>query len=62
MQAKQTPVDKQEKNDGVKGVNLYWGIVQNRELGFMKDSVYDVLRRPNFNWRIFLLTLSVAVT
>ena len=44
------------------GVNLYWGIVQNRELGFLKDSVYDVLRRPNFNWRVFLLSLSVAVT
>ena len=104
MQATQTPVDTQEKNDGVNGmigeffdnfhigsllnrsgirkirgarplaivtalfslpfhgVNIYWGIVQNRELGFLKDSVYDVLRRPNFNWRIFLLSLSVAVT
>jgi hypothetical protein len=43
------------------GLNLYWGIVQNRELGFLKDSVYDILKRPNFNWRIFLLSLSVKV-
>ena len=45
-----------------RGVNLYWGIVRNRELGFLKDSVYSILRRPNFNWRLFLLSLSVAVT
>jgi len=45
-----------------KGVNFYWGIVQNRELGFLKDSVYNALRRPNFNWRLFLLSLSVIVS
>jgi len=44
-----------------KGVNLYWGIVRNREQGFFKDAVYDVLKRPNFNWRIVLLSLSVTV-
>lgn len=44
------------------GVNLYWGIVRNRELGFLKDAAYDVLKRPNFNWRILLLSLSVAIT
>ncbi len=43
------------------GLNLYWGIVQNRELGFLKDTVYDILKRPNYNWRIFLLSLSVKV-
>lgn len=40
---------------------LYWGIIRNREQGFLKDAVYSVLKRPNFNWRTLLLSLSGAV-
>jgi hypothetical protein len=39
----------------------YWGIVRNRDLGFRKDAVYDVQKRPNFNWRILLLSLASAI-
>ncbi len=40
---------------------LYWGIVRNRDLGFRKDAVYDVQKRPNFNWRTLLLSLAGAI-
>jgi hypothetical protein len=40
---------------------LYWGVIRNREQGFLKDAVYDVLNRPTFNWRVLLLSLAVAV-
>jgi hypothetical protein len=43
------------------GVNLYWGMVHTRKQEFGKSTVYDVLRRPNFNWRALLLSLSAAV-
>jgi hypothetical protein len=40
---------------------IYWRIIKNRELGFLKDAVYDILNRPTFNWRALLLSLAVAV-
>jgi hypothetical protein len=40
---------------------LFWRIVRSHSLTFRKDAVYDVLNRPNFNWRTLLLSLAVAV-
>jgi hypothetical protein len=36
-------------------------MVHIRKQEFVKSTVYDVLRRPNFNWRALLLSLSAAV-
>lgn len=43
------------------GVNLYWGLVHTRKEEFGKNAIYDVLRRPNYNWRSLLLNLSALL-
>ena len=43
------------------GVNFSRGIVHNRELGFQKDSAYEFLKNPRYNWRKFLLGLVTVV-
>jgi hypothetical protein len=43
------------------GNNFSRGIVQNRELGFQKDSAYEFLKNPRYNWRAFLLSLVTVV-
>lgn len=43
------------------GMNLYWGLVHSRNREFGKSAVYDILNRPNCNWRTLLLSLSSAV-
>ncbi len=43
------------------GVNFFRGIVNNRTLGFQKDSVYEFLKNPRYNWRKFLLALVAVV-
>lgn len=43
------------------GVNLYWGMVHSRKHEFGKTAVYDMVNRPNFNWRALLLSLSGTV-
>lgn len=43
------------------GINFSQGIVKNENLGFKKDAVYNFLRNPKYNWRKFLLLLSVGV-
>jgi hypothetical protein len=40
---------------------MYWGMVHTRKEEFGKNAVYDVLRRPNYNWRSLLLNLSATV-
>ncbi|MCD6309018.1 MAG: transposase [Candidatus Latescibacteria bacterium] len=43
------------------GMNLYWGMVHSRNQEFGKSAVYDILNRPNFNWRTLLLSLSSMI-
>jgi hypothetical protein len=43
------------------GVNFSRGIVNNPELGFQKDSAYEYLKNPRYNWRKFLLGLVTVV-
>jgi len=43
------------------GVNFSRGIVNNPELGFQKDSAYEFLKNPRYNWRKFLLGLATTV-
>jgi hypothetical protein len=43
------------------GVNFFRGIVNNRTLGFQKDSAYEFLKNPRYNWRKFLLGLVTVV-
>jgi hypothetical protein len=43
------------------GVNFSRGIALNRELGFQKDSAYEFLKNPRYNWRKFLLGLVTMV-
>jgi hypothetical protein len=43
------------------GVNFSRGIVHNQELGFQKDSAYEFLKNPRYNWRTFLLNLVTMV-
>nr|WP_320013100.1 transposase [uncultured Desulfobulbus sp.] len=43
------------------GVNFSRGIVQNRNLGFQKDSAYEFLKNPRYNWRKFMLSLVTVV-
>jgi hypothetical protein len=43
------------------GVNFFRGIVNNREQGFKKDSAYEFLKNPRYNWRKFLLGLVTVV-
>ena len=41
------------------GVNFFRGIVQNKELDFLKDAAYDFLKGWKYNWRNLLIqTLS----
>ena len=43
------------------GINFSRGIVNNRTLGFQKDSAYEFLKNPRYNWRKFLLSLVTVV-
>lgn len=43
------------------GVNFSRGIVNNPELQFRKDAVYEFLKNPRYNWRKFLLGLVTVV-
>lgn len=43
------------------GTNLYWSFVHSRNRECGKSAVYDILNRPNYNWRTLLLTLSAEV-
>jgi hypothetical protein len=44
------------------GGNFFRGIVNNPGLGFQKDTAYEFLKNPRYNWRKFLLDLvTVAV-
>lgn len=40
---------------------IFWSIVRSHSLTFRKDAVYDILNRPNFNWRTLLLSLAATV-
>jgi len=44
------------------GMNFFRGIVQNTELGFLKDAAYDILKGSKYNWRKLLLLLSVKIS
>jgi len=44
------------------GKNFFRGIVQNKELEFLKDAAYDLLKGVNYNWRKLLLLLSFAIS
>ena len=44
-----------------RGHNFYRGIVQNENLGFQKDVVYDLLENPRYNWRQFLFKLVMKI-
>jgi hypothetical protein len=44
------------------GNNFYRGIVTNAGLPFRKNAAYELLKNPRYNWRKFLLTLSVQVS
>ena len=44
-----------------RGHNFYRGIVQNENLGFQKDVVYDLLENPRYNWRQFLFKLVIKI-
>jgi len=44
------------------GVNIFRGIVQNNELKFFKDAVYDLLKGSKYNWRKLMLLLSVKIS
>jgi len=43
------------------GMNLYWSMVHSHNQEYGKSAVYDILNRPNYNWRALLLALSSAV-
>jgi hypothetical protein len=43
------------------GFNFFRGIVNNPELGFQKDTAYEFLKNPRYNWRTFLLGLVTVV-
>ena len=43
------------------GFNFSRGIVNNRTLEFQKDSAYEFLKNPRYNWRKFLLGLVTVV-
>jgi hypothetical protein len=43
------------------GVNFSRGIVNNSELAFRKDTAYEFLKNPRYNWRKFLLGLVTLV-
>ena len=43
------------------GLNFSRGIVENRELGFQKDTAYEFQKNPRYNWRQFLLGLVTVV-
>jgi len=43
------------------GVNFSRGIVNNCTLGFKKDSAYEFLKNPRYNWRKSLLGLVTVV-
>ena len=43
--------------------NLYQGIVMNKDIGFNKSTVYDLLNNNKYNWRLFLYKIvSVVLT
>ena len=44
-----------------RGQNFYRGIVLNELLGFQKDVAYDLLENPRYNWRRFLLKLTMKI-
>jgi len=44
-----------------RGQNFYRGIVLNEQLGFQKDVAYDLLENPRYNWRRFLLKLTMKI-
>jgi len=44
------------------GKNFFRGIVQNKELEFLKDAAYDLLKGAKYNWRKLLLLLSVTIS
>jgi len=41
--------------------NLYQGIVLNKDNGFSKSAVYDLLNNYKYNWRLFILKIVSAV-
>ena len=43
-------------------MNFFRGIVQNTELEFLKDTAYDLLKGPKYNWRKLLLLFSVQIS
>ena len=43
------------------GFNFFRGIVNNPELGFQKDTAYEFLKNPRYNWRKFLFGLVTVV-
>ena len=44
------------------GMNIFRGIVQNKELEFLKDAAYDLLKGARYNWRKLLLLLSFSIS
>lgn len=43
------------------GMNFYNGIINNKDVPYGKDAVYEFLKCPTFNWRKFLLVLAVQI-
>lgn len=43
------------------GMNFSQGIVKNDALGFKKDTAYEFLRNPRYNWRRFMLFLVTRI-
>ncbi|MFP4398108.1 MAG: transposase, partial [Desulfonatronovibrio sp.] len=43
------------------GTNFYNGVIENKDVPYGKDAVYEFLKCPTFNWRKFLLVLAVQL-
>jgi hypothetical protein len=43
------------------GKDFYHDVIDNKDIEFGKDAVYDFLKRETFNWRKFILCLAVQI-
>ena len=44
------------------GIDIFQGIIQNKDAPYKKDVVYDFLKCETFNWRKMVLSLAVQLT
>jgi hypothetical protein len=43
------------------GNSFYHDVIDNEDIEFGKDAIYDFLKRETFNWRKFILCLAVQI-